>query len=79
MGLGGLKHGPIASVTLKTVPGRYYRMEISADLQNWTQAGIFRAAGWPATVTQVTIPATALPVGWEAAFFARFAPASAPP
>jgi hypothetical protein len=79
MGLGVTKNNEGAGVSaiLKTVPGRYYKAEISADLQNWIPAGSFRAASWPATETRFTIPAAALPAGSEATCFARFEPAAA--
>ena len=81
IGLGMTKDadGEGVSATLKTVPGRYYKAEISADLEHWTPAGSFRAASWPATETRFSIPAAALPAGAQAACFARFEPAAAPP
>ncbi|WP_035609573.1 ThuA domain-containing protein [Haloferula sp. BvORR071] len=60
--------------SLKTVPGRTYKIELSADLQTWIPKGSFRAASWPATVTRVTVPLSALPPEAAASCYARFSP-----
>ncbi|WP_367870354.1 ThuA domain-containing protein [Luteolibacter sp. Populi] len=72
MGLGLTKNATHVTATLKTVPGRYYTMEVSADLLTWLPAGSFKAASWPATVTQVAVPLSGLPAEASANFFARF-------
>ncbi len=75
--LGIAKEGSDAILSLKTVPGRYYRIEVSPDLVSWEPAGIRKAASWPAAATELRIPQAELPPGAEERVFIRASPAGA--
>ncbi len=73
----GLKPGPSgqsAIATVKTVPGRYYKIEASANLQSWAVAGTWKAASWPATSSAFSIPQNLLPPGSGQKLFVRVSP-----
>ena len=58
-----------ASALIQTVPGRDYQVRVSGDLSSWMDAGIFKAADWPATETPIFIPTANLPAGAEQRLF----------
>jgi hypothetical protein len=73
----GLTPGPsgtTAIATVKTIPGRFYRIEASTTLQSWTVAGTWKAASWPATSTEFSIPQNLLPSGFGQKLFIRVSP-----
>ncbi|MFM2153467.1 MAG: hypothetical protein RL199_1902, partial [Pseudomonadota bacterium] len=73
----GLKPGPSgqsAIATVKTVPGRYYTIEASTNLQAWAVAGTWKAASWPATRSAFGIPQNLLPPGFGQKLFIRVSP-----
>ena len=70
-----LKPAPAAAVaTVQTVPGRYYEVEVSTDLQTWITAGTWKAASWPATTTGFVIPQHLLPEGFAQKLFVKVSP-----
>ncbi|MCW1913513.1 ThuA domain-containing protein [Luteolibacter sp. GHJ8] len=75
MGLGVTRHANSVTASVKTVPGRYYKLEGSVDLQSWTSLGTWKAASWPATSTSMSIPIGGLPGGGGQKLFVRFSPA----
>ena len=73
----GLTPGPsgtTAIATAKTIPGRFYRIEASTNLQSWTPAGTWKAASWPASQTDFSIPQDLLPPGAAGKLFIRVSP-----
>ena len=73
----GLTPGPggtTAVATVKTIPGRFYKIEASTTLQSWTVAGTWKAASWPATSTDFSIPQNLLPPGSGQKLFVRVSP-----
>ena len=66
--------GTAAVATVKTVPGRFYQIEASANLQSWTTAGSWKAASWPATSTAFNNPQNLLPPGFGQKLFVRVSP-----
>ena len=75
MALGVVKNAASVTAALKTIPGRFYEVEVSADLLSWETAGSWKAAGWPSSTTNVTIPMSSLPPGSDARVFIRAGPA----
>jgi len=75
MALGLTKGAGSVTAAVKTIPGRSYTIDVSADLQSWTDAGTWKAASWPATTTHVVIPQASLPPGAATKLFVRVAPA----
>ena len=65
-----------ASARIQTVPGRNYQVRVSNDLGTWTDAGIFKAADWPASETSLLIPAATLPPGANKRLFIQVGPSS---
>jgi hypothetical protein len=63
-----------AIATVKTVPGRFYQIQVSTDLQTWTTAGTWKAASWPATSTGFVIPQNLLPPGATERLFVKVSP-----
>ena len=63
-----------AAATIQTVPGRSYQIRVSSDLGAWTDAGVFKAADWPATETPILIPAVSLPPAANQRLFIQVAP-----
>lgn len=63
-----------AIATVKTVPGRYYQVKVSTDLETWTTAGTWKAASWPAETTGFVIPDHLLPVGFAEKLFVKVSP-----
>ena len=63
-----------ASAKIQTVPGRSYRVRVSSDLGTWTDAGVFKAANWPASETSVHLPTATLPPGAKQQLFIKIAP-----
>jgi uncharacterized repeat protein (TIGR03806 family) len=63
-----------ASALIQTVPGRSYRVRVSSDLAAWTDAGVFKAADWPASSTSILLPAATLPPEAEQRLFIKIAP-----
>lgn len=61
------------SVVFDSVPGRSYRISISADLTVWSDAGTLRSADWPAAQTTFTIDAANFPPGGLKKCFVRLA------
>jgi hypothetical protein len=75
----GLTPGPSGSsavATVKTVPGRFYQIETSTNLQFWTPAGSWKAASWPASSSSFSIPQNLLPPGFGQKLFVRVSPGS---
>jgi hypothetical protein len=73
----GLTPGPggaTAIATVQTIPGRYYKIEASTTLQSWTLAGTWKAASWPASSTDFSIPQNLLPPGFGQKLFVRVSP-----
>ncbi|WP_226895398.1 ThuA domain-containing protein [Luteolibacter marinus] len=65
-----------ASAAVQTVPGRYYEIGLSSDLDGWVPTGPWKAASWPAATTVFPIPAASLPPGADRKLFIRVTPAS---
>lgn len=65
-----------ASATIRTVPGRSYQVRVSADLSSWSDAGVFKAADWPAGETPILIPSVSLPPEAALRLFIRISPAA---
>ncbi|MCP5544537.1 MAG: PQQ-dependent sugar dehydrogenase [Akkermansiaceae bacterium] len=63
-----------ATARIQTVPGRSYRARVSVDLETWLDAGVFKAADWPAEETPVLLPHATLPAGAEERLFLKVAP-----
>jgi len=63
-----------ASALIQTVPGRSYQVLLSSDLASWSDAGVFKAANWPASETSILLPASTLPPGGGQKLFIRIAP-----
>jgi uncharacterized repeat protein (TIGR03806 family) len=73
----GLTPGPsgtTAVATVNTIPGRFYKIEASINLQSWTAAGTWKAASWPAASTAFTLPQNLLPPGSGQKLFVRISP-----
>ncbi len=68
-------HPTGASATIQTVPGRSYRVRVSSDLAVWSDAGVFKAADWPAAQTPILLPSTSLPPDAAQRLFIQIAPA----
>ena len=66
--------GLSAIATVKTVPGRFYQIKVSTNLQSWTTAGTWKAASWPATSTGFVIPQELLPPGSTQRLFVKVSP-----
>ena len=66
-----------ARVTVATVPGRFYDIQVSDDLSIWSGTGTWKAASWPAESSSFTIPESLLPEGHGQRLFIRVAPAAA--
>jgi hypothetical protein len=76
LGLAPGPSGQSAIATVKTVPGRFYQIEASTNLQSWTPAGTWKAASWPATSSAFGIPQNLLPPGFGQKLFIRVSPGS---
>lgn len=63
-----------AAATIETVPGRSYQIRVSSDLASWTNAGIFKAADWPAGETPILIPSVSLPPDSQEKLFIQVGP-----
>jgi uncharacterized repeat protein (TIGR03806 family) len=63
-----------AAATIQTVPGRSYQLRVSSDLATWTNAGVFKAADWPAGETPIIIPAVSLPPDSQQKLFIQVGP-----
>ena len=63
--------GGDVSANFKSVPGRSYRVMISADLLGWSSVGDINAAAWPAETTSIIIPSALLPSGLDAGLFMK--------
>ena len=66
--------GTSAIATVKTVPGRFYQVKVSTNLQTWTTAGTWKAASWPATTSGFVIPQSLLPPGAAQRLFVKVSP-----
>jgi len=66
--------GTSAIATVRTVPGRFYQIKVSTNLQTWTTAGTWKAASWPATSTGFVIPQNLLPPGSAQRLFVKVSP-----
>ncbi len=75
MALGMAKNTTSATASVKTIPGRFYKIDVSVNLQSWSAAGTWKAASWPATTTQMAIPFAGLPAGADQHLFMRVRPA----
>jgi hypothetical protein len=60
--------------TIQTVPGRCYQHRPSSDLDTWKNAGMFKAADWPAGKTLIIIPAVSLPPDSQQKLFIQVGP-----
>jgi len=76
--LGLTKQANSVSAAIKTVPGRFYQIKASTDLHAWSTAGTWKAASWPAAVTNIVIPQSLLPAGAESRLFIRVEPDGGP-
>jgi hypothetical protein len=65
-----------ATATIQTVPGRSYQVRVSGDLLSWSDAGVFKAADWPAGETPILIPSVSLPPEAAQRLFIRINPAA---
>ncbi len=63
-----------AAATIRTVPGRSYQVRVSSDLSVWTDAGVFKAADWPAGETPIIIPTVSLPPDSQRKLFIQVGP-----
>ena len=72
--LGISKDANSVSTTVQTVPGRSYKVEVSLDLSDWSVAGVWKAASWPTTTTNITMPQNSLPAGAGERLFVRVSP-----
>jgi hypothetical protein len=72
--LGVTKGESSITTAVKTVPGRFYKLEASIDLGSWSPLGTWKAASWPATTTNIAIPESSLPPGSANQVFIRVAP-----
>ena len=63
-----------ASALIQTVPGRSYQVRLTTNLSSWSDAGVFKAANWPATETAIFLPAASLPPGGGEKLFIQIAP-----
>jgi hypothetical protein len=63
-----------AAATIRTVPGRSYQLRVSSDLDTWKNAGVFKAADWPAGETPIIIPAVSLPPDSQQKLFIQVGP-----
>ncbi|MCW1923762.1 ThuA domain-containing protein [Luteolibacter arcticus] len=66
--------GTTAIATVRTVPGRFYQLKVSTNLQTWTTAGTWKAASWPATTTGFVIPQSLLPPESAERLFLKVSP-----
>ena len=62
------------SASVKTVPGRFYNIEVSSDLTSWSETGSWKAASWPASSSTFELSAEQLPVESEQRLFIRVSP-----
>ena len=76
--LGIVKDVSSLTASLKTVPGRFYRIEASANLSAWSEVGTWKAASWPATATHAIIPQASLPPDSAERAFIRVTPVTGP-
>jgi hypothetical protein len=65
-----------AAATIRTVPGRNYQVMVSDDMLEWSDAGGFKAADWPADDTPILIPSVSLPPEADKRLFIRVGPAA---
>jgi uncharacterized repeat protein (TIGR03806 family) len=63
-----------ASALIQTIPGRNYQIRVSVDMAAWIDAGVFKAADWPASETPILVPAATLPPGADQRLFIQIAP-----
>ena len=74
--LGLAKGEDSVTAAVKTVPGRFYKVEASTTLGSWSEVGVWKAASWPATATEIVIPQASLPPDSAGRVFIRVAPAA---
>ena len=65
--------GQFITASFDSIPGRNYRVWVSADLGTWSDMGTIQSADWPATATAFQISRANLPPGGEQKLFLKVA------